>query len=380
MLELPPLSLYVHVPWCVRKCPYCDFNSHEAPRGNLPEQEYLDALLADLYDDLPYVQGRKLQSIFIGGGTPSLLSAEFYGQLLNQVERMVGFGEGLECTLEANPGTVEAQRFGDFRSAGINRLSLGIQSFNDSFLATLGRIHDGSQAVAAIDICRQAGFDNFNLDIMYALPDQDPAQALADLEQALDFAPTHLSWYQLTLEPNTAFYSSPPRLPDEDTVVAIMDQGLAALQRAGLHRYETSAYARPGRQSIHNRNYWEFGDYIGIGAGASGKVTLSMENRLIRTRKVRQPDHYLSRSGSYVATSDTIAADSLDLEFMMNALRLLDGFDRQLYEARTGRSFSDIQKELESLELSGFLQILDSRIRPTSRGVLFTNSVLEHFL
>ncbi len=380
MLELPPLSLYVHVPWCVRKCPYCDFNSHEAPRGNLPEQEYLDALLADLHCDLSYVQGRKLRSIFIGGGTPSLLSAEFYGRLLNQVERMVGFGEGLECTLEANPGTVEAQRFGDFRSAGINRLSLGIQSFNDSFLASLGRIHDGGQAVEAIDVCRQAGFDNFNLDIMYALPDQDPAQALADLEQALDFAPAHLSWYQLTLEPNTAFYSSPPRLPDEDTVVAIMDQGLAALQRAGLHRYETSAYARPGRQSIHNRNYWEFGDYIGIGAGASGKVTLPAENRLIRTRKVRQPAHYLSRSGSYVATSDTIAADSLDLEFMMNAMRLLDGFDRQLYEARTGRSFSDIQKELESLELSGFLQIQDSRIRPTSRGVLFTNSVLEHFL
>jgi oxygen-independent coproporphyrinogen-3 oxidase len=346
----------------------------------LPEQAYLAALLEDFRQGSDYLQGRPLQSIFIGGGTPSLLSPGFYDRLLNGLAGLAQFADGMECTLEANPGTVEAARFADYRSLGINRLSLGIQSFDDHALLALGRIHSGAAAAAAIDVCRSVGFDNFNLDIMYGLPQQSPGQALDDLRQAIAFAPTHLSWYQLTLEPNTAFYSRPPPLPDEDTIATIMDDGLALLQDAGLARYEISAYARPGRRSVHNLNYWQFGDYLGIGAGASGKLTLPTECRRIRTRKVKQPTHYLARQGNFLAEITDIEPDSLDLEFLMNALRLIDGFTVELYETRTGKSFSTLRKRLEYPAAEGLLRVNDTRVVPTDKGVLFTNSLLEHFL
>jgi oxygen-independent coproporphyrinogen-3 oxidase len=379
MLELPPLSLYIHVPWCIRKCPYCDFNSHAAG-GDLPEEAYLAALLNDFRRDREYIQGRPLQSIFIGGGTPSLLSAGFYDELLSGLGNSVNFASDMECTLEANPGTVEMQRFSGFRSAGINRLSLGIQSFSNSVLQALGRIHDGAEAEKAIAICQRAGFDNYNLDIMYGLPGQTPRQAENDLRKAIGFAPAHLSWYQLTMEPNTAFYSNPPQLPDEDTLVEIMESGFSLLEEAGLNRYEISAYARPGRPSRHNLNYWQFGDYLGIGAGASGKITFATENRLIRTRKVRQPNHYLSVQDNYAAEVKDVEPDSLDLEFLMNALRLINGFETDLYQSRTGKSFGTIRKRLEYLQQEGFLQVTDSSVRPTAKGVLFTNNLLENFL
>ncbi|MEZ5490102.1 MAG: radical SAM family heme chaperone HemW [Gammaproteobacteria bacterium] len=379
MLELPPLSLYIHVPWCIRKCPYCDFNSHAAG-GDLPEEAYLAALLNDFRRDREYIQGRPLQSIFIGGGTPSLLSAGFYDELLSGLGNSVNFASDMECTLEANPGTVEMQRFSGFRSAGINRLSLGIQSFSNSALQALGRIHDGAEAEKAIAICQRAGFDNYNLDIMYGLPGQTPRQAENDLRKAIGFAPAHLSWYQLTMEPNTAFYSNPPQLPDEDTLVEIMESGFSLLEEAGLNRYEISAYARPGRPSRHNLNYWQFGDYLGIGAGASGKITFATENRLIRTRKVRQPNHYLSVQDNYAAEVKDVEPDSLDLEFLMNALRLINGFETDLYQSRTGKSFGTIRKRLEYLQQEGFLQVTDSSVRPTAKGVLFTNNLLENFL
>lgn len=379
MLELPPLSLYIHIPWCVKKCPYCDFNSHEYQDG-IPEQDYLNALLRDLEQDSSSLQGRELQSIFIGGGTPSLMSASFYDALFNRFSEFVNMTADIEITLEANPGTAEARRFTDYRSLGINRLSLGIQSFNDGSLAALGRIHNGNEAANAIAICRQAGFENFNLDIMYALPHQTPDQALEDLESALQFQPTHLSWYQLTLEPNTAFFSKPPVLPGELTVMAIMDSGLEQLERAGLQRYEISAYALPGYQSRHNLNYWQFGDYLGIGAGASGKTTVQDSGRIVRTRKARQPAYYLSCQDDFVAQRQAIEQDSIDLEFMMNALRLTGGFAPGLYESRTGKSFSAIRKKLECLEDEGLLRLTPSKVMPTARGVLFTNSLLEQFL
>ena len=379
MLELPPLSLYIHIPWCVRKCPYCDFNSHEAG-GILPEQEYLQALLADLQNDLVYVQGREVQSVFIGGGTPSLMSSEFYDKLFKGLSDDIEFIHDVEITLEANPGTVETGRFADYRSLGINRLSLGIQSFNNRTLTALGRIHDGDEAKSAIDIGRQSGFDNINLDIMYALPGQSADQAMADLAEALQFEPPHLSWYQLTVEPNTAFFSKPPILPEEHTVLAIMESGLSLLEQAGLKRYEVSAYAQPGRQSRHNLNYWQFGDYLGIGAGASGKITQPGSHQIIRTRKVRQPAHYLSRQGKYLADQQVVEQDSLDLEFMMNALRLTVGFESSLYESRTGNSFRAVRKKLEYLQNEGMLRLTPSRVVLTAKGVLFTNNLLEQFL
>jgi len=379
MLVLPPLSLYIHIPWCVRKCPYCDFNSHES-KGELPEQEYLRALLGDLENDLAAVQGRELQSVFIGGGTPSLMSAGFYDELFSRLNGAVNFAHDVEITLEANPGTVEASRFADYRTLGINRLSLGIQSFDDLALKTLGRIHDGEEARDAIGICRRAGFENFNLDIMYALPGQTAEQAMDDLGEALQFEPTHLSWYQLTLEPNTAFYSKPPVLPEEHSVLTIMQSGLMRLEQAGLQRYEISAYSVQGQQSRHNLNYWQFGDYLGIGAGASGKITRIENNQIVRTRKVRQPTHYLSCKGEYLAEQQTIQQDDLDLEFMMNALRLIDGFEPGLYERHTGKSFSAIGKKLECLQEEGLLRLTPGRIAPTEKGVLFTNNLLEKFL
>lgn len=378
-LQLPPLSLYIHVPWCVRKCPYCDFNSHEAG-GALPEDEYIHALVEDLDQDLALVQGRSLQSIFIGGGTPSLFSGRSYDRLLTAIAQRIPFAADIEITLEANPGTTEYHRFSDYRAAGINRLSIGAQSFDDTQLRTLGRIHDSTEIRRAAGEAHRAGFDNFNIDLMYALPGQSPEAACEDLREALRLEPAHLSWYQLTIEPNTAFYKRPPEALPEEVMIDMQDQGQALLEAAGLRRYEVSAYAGTGRASVHNLNYWTFGDYLGIGAGAHGKITLPGENRIVRTRKRRQPEHYLAASLSRSAGRDPIPADQLVLEFMMNALRLTDGFTVQQFQAHTGLPFSTLEKQVESLTGRGLMRRDADRCRTTPRGLQLLDSVLETFL
>jgi len=379
MLELPPLSLYVHIPWCIRKCPYCDFNSHESS-GDLPQREYVAALCADLDSELERVQGRKLQSIFIGGGTPSLFDAQSYEMILAHVEQRIGFNENCEITLEANPGTVEAQRFKDFHRAGINRLSLGIQSFSDTQLQRLGRIHDGDQARKAIEIAVSAGFDNFNLDLMHGLPEQSIENALSDLNTALSYSPRHLSWYQLTIEPNTVFYRRPPPLPADELIGEMQAAGQELLAAQGLRQYEVSAYALSNAESAHNLNYWQFGDYIGIGAGAHGKLSSPEENAIFRTRKKKQPDHYLKSTAQRTSEQSAIVQDELPLEFLLNALRLRDGFNKAQFESRTGLAFSTIGKRVEYLQSKALLDVDADQIRASERGYLLLNSVLEEFL
>ncbi|MBF3183977.1 radical SAM family heme chaperone HemW, partial [Pseudomonas aeruginosa] len=338
--QLPPLALYVHIPWCVRKCPYCDFNSHAAG-PELPEEAYVDALLADLEQDLRHVHGRRLGSIFFGGGTPSLFSAKALGRLLEGVERRVGFADGIEITLEANPGTFEQVKFADYRRLGINRLSIGVQSFQADKLQALGRIHDGAEAVRAADMARQAGFDNFNLDLMHGLPGQSLDDALADLRQALALAPTHLSWYQLTMEPNTVFWSQPPELPEDDILWDIQEAGQALLDEHGYRQYETSAYARDGLRARHNLNYWSFGDFLGIGAGAHAKLS-APDGRIVRTWKTRLPKDYLNPQKAFQAGERPLEAADLPFEFMMNVLRLVDGVPAALYPQRTGQPLAAI--------------------------------------
>lgn len=378
-LTLPPLSLYIHVPWCVRKCPYCDFNSHEAD-GPLPEDAYVQALIEDLEQDLPLVQDRPLDSIFIGGGTPSLFSGAAYERILGFAEQHIGFQPDIEITLEANPGTTEQQRFHDYHAAGINRLSIGAQSFDDRQLRTLGRIHESAEIRRAAESARRAGFDNFNIDLMYALPGQTPDEATDDLQQAMALGPSHLSWYQLTIEPNTAFFKNPPPALEEDTLLAIQEAGTRVLEQAGFQRYEISAWAREGMQSRHNVNYWQFGDYLGIGAGAHGKITLPAEGHIIRSRKRRQPDHYLAASLNRGAGREPIPVDQLPLEFLMNALRLREGFSVEQYEQRTGLPFRSLEKRVESLTVNGLLTCQDNRYRTTERGLQLLDSVLETFL
>ena len=376
----PPLALYVHIPWCVRKCPYCDFNSHEL-RDELPERDYIDALIRDLDQDLPQVWGRTVESVFIGGGTPSLFSAESIEALLSALRARLPLKPGLEVTLEANPGTVEQQRFAEFRAAGINRLSIGIQSFNDTQLEKLGRIHGRREAVRAAEAAHAAGFDNFNLDLMFGLPDQIPDQALADLATALDLEPTHLSWYQLTLEPNTWFHSHPPRLPDDDTLWEIQAAGRERLARRGYTQYEVSAFARPERQCRHNLNYWRFGDYLGIGAGAHGKLTLAAEQQIQRLWKCRHPRDYLARAGTVagVGGRQTLTAADARFEFLLNALRLNEGFTPELYTERTGLAFADLEPALNPLLERGLLE-MDTHIRTTATGQQFLNDVLADML
>ena len=394
-LALPPLSLYIHVPWCVRKCPYCDFNSHEQEgAAGLPEDDYIAALLDDLHHDLKYVQQREIHSIFIGGGTPSLLSANAYDRLLNNMQKQLRFSSDIEITLEANPGTAEREKFADYFSVGINRLSLGIQSFDPRQLKNLGRIHDHHDAERAIDFARKAGFKRLNLDLMYGLQDQTTESALADLHKAISFVPEHLSWYQLTIEPNTAFFKQTPPLPPEDTLIDIQDAGLALLSESGLQRYEISAFARTGEASRHNLNYWRFGDYLGIGAGAHAKLTEPHKNRILRLRKRKQPAHYLqaakhslSQADSnllvrypYMADASPIDADDLPVEFFLNALRLREGFTISQFESLTGLPFSRHSKQVESLQHQGLLTADGERITTTERGFQFLNSVLEAFL
>jgi len=376
-LSLPPLSLYVHIPWCLKKCPYCDFNSH-AFQGELPEQAYIDSLLADLKRDLRWVQNRELTSIFIGGGTPSLFSPASIERLLSAIEQSVGFSADIEITMEANPGTFEMEKFRDFRHAGINRLSLGIQSFNKNYLNTLGRVHDDVEALTAASNVRKAGFDNFNLDLMFGLPQQGIDEALADLRSALAVEPEHLSWYQLTIEPNTVFYSKPPSLPEDDLLGDMQEAGVELLSAQGFSRYEVSAFSKPNKQSTHNLNYWRFGDYLGIGAGAHGKITLPAEQQIIRTRKIRQPASYLEHTDNTLAGCETITTAELPIEFMMNALRLSAGTEESLFQQRTGLPISEIAGSLQRLRNAGLLR--KENLATTDKGFNFLNNVLAEFM
>jgi oxygen-independent coproporphyrinogen-3 oxidase len=371
-----PLSLYIHIPWCVRKCPYCDFNSHAAG-DSLPETDYVAALIADLEQQLQYVEKRQLLSIFIGGGTPSLFTPQAIAEILTGVEKRIAFSDGIEITLEANPGTIDEARFAGFRAAGANRLSIGIQSFNQRHLQTLGRIHNSEQAQHAASVARRAGFERFNLDLMHGLPNQTVAEALQDLQTAIDCAPPHLSWYQLTLEPNTEFYKFPPRLPDDEVLADIQEAGENMLARHGYHRYEISAFAKPDMQCVHNRNYWEFGDYLGIGAGAHGKITQA-DGHIIRTQKSRLPKDYLANPEK--TQLNQIEKNDLPFEFMLNALRLCDGFDRDLFYARSGLDFSIIAGQINRLINEKLLQQSGKQIRPTEQGINFLNDVIRRFI
>jgi len=376
-LSLPPLGLYIHIPWCLKKCPYCDFNSH-AFEKSFPENEYKKALLNDLENDLAYVQGRTLQSIFIGGGTPSLFSPESYAQLLSTIQSAIPFSEDMEITLEANPGTFEQNKFADFRHTGINRLSIGIQSFQSEFLSRLGRVHSANEALQAADIAQSAGFQNFNLDLMFGLPGQNTEQAMDDLNRAIQLKPSHISWYQLTIEPNTVFYSQPPDLPEAELIESIQDEGLSLLESENFNRYEISAFSKPGKQAQHNLNYWQFGDYIGIGAGAHGKISLPEQKQIIRTRKTRQPQTYLDANESYLAEAVAIPRSDLVLEFMMNALRLREGVAMEKLEARTGIDPGELSAVFSKLQQEGLMQTSD--LCTTPKGYNLLNNVLQAFM
>ncbi|WP_417780549.1 radical SAM family heme chaperone HemW [Stutzerimonas xanthomarina] len=377
-LELPPLAAYVHIPWCVRKCPYCDFNSHAAG-ASLPEDAYVDALLADLDADLEQIQHRRLTSIFFGGGTPSLFSASALERILDGMRQRVGFADDIEITLEANPGTFEQAKFRDYRSLGINRLSIGVQSFQPTKLKALGRIHDGNEAIRAAGMARAAGFDNFNLDLMHGLPEQSLEDALSDLRIAIAQQPTHLSWYQLTVEPNTEFWSKPPRLPEDETLWDIQEAGQALLATHGYRQYETSAYAQPGRQARHNLNYWTFGDFLGLGAGAHGKWTAA-DGEIYRHWKTRLPKDYLDQDKRFRAGHKRLAQDELPFEFLMNVLRLTDGVPSLLFTQRTGLSLDLLAAGRRDAEARGLLEPDPQRLVATAKGQLFLNDLLQLFL
>jgi oxygen-independent coproporphyrinogen-3 oxidase len=378
LAALPPLSLYIHWPWCVRKCPYCDFNSHEAS-GPVPEQAYLDALRADLEQSLPLIWGRKIHTVFIGGGTPSLMSAASLDRLLSDVRTLLPLEIDAEITMEANPGTFEAEKFKAYRASGVNRLSIGIQSFNGRHLRALGRIHDENEARKAVEIAH-ANFDNFNLDLMYALPGQTLDEARQDIGTALAFAPPHLSLYHLTMEPNTVFAKYPPQLPSDDESADIQDMILETMAGAGYEHYEVSAYARPGRRARHNLNYWHFGDYLGIGAGAHSK--LSFPHRVLRQARYKQPASFIeaAKQGNAVHEEHEIARGEMGFEFMLNTLRLTEGFDPNLFGERTGLPINAIDKALNAAEAKGLLYRDFKLIKPTELGQRFLNDLQEMFL
>ena len=375
---LPPLSLYVHLPWCLKKCPYCDFNSHERS-GSVPEARYLDALRCDLEAALPFVWGRRVHSIFIGGGTPSLFTPAAIDQLITDIRARLPLEPGCEITLEANPGTFERDRFRGYRAAGVTRLSVGVQSFDDSKLTALGRVHDAAQARAALEEAR-ACFDTFNLDLMYALPGQTLAELEADLDAALSFEPPHLSIYHLTIEPNTFFAKHPPRLPDDDLASDMLDLIVERTAAVGLARYEVSAFARPGHRCVHNLNYWQFGDYLGIGAGAHGK--LSFPHRVVRQVRYRDPNKYIAQAlaGAAIAQDEEVPREQLPFEFMLNALRLRDGFELARFGERTGLPLSAIQAALQRAEDQGLITRDFQWARPTARGFDFLNDLQSLFL
>lgn len=377
--SLPPLSLYVHLPWCLKKCPYCDFNSHEMRAAEMPEQRYIDAVIADLESALPLIWGRRIHSIFIGGGTPSLFSPAAIDRLLGDIRARLQLEAACEITLEANPGTFEKERFRGYRSAGVTRLSVGVQSFNDAHLKALGRVHDRGQALAAVEEVA-ASFDTFNLDIMYALPGQTMAQLDEDIATALQFAPPHISIYHLTIEPNTYFAKFPPAIPEDDTAYAMLDRITEATGGAGMERYEVSAYARTGHRCNHNLNYWQFGDYLGIGAGAHSK--LSFAHRVVRQVRYREPGLYMEKalSGTPIAQEDEVARGDLPFEYMLNALRLRHGFGLQDFMERTGLPLSSIEAALQKGEQKGLLERDFARVRPTQRGFDFLSDLQELFL
>ena len=372
-----PLSLYIHIPWCIRKCPYCDFNSHKSPE-TLPEQEYVQALIADLQADVSRFNAREIQSIFIGGGTPSLFSAEAYDSLFNALKHILPFAPDIEITMEANPGSVEQQRFTDYRQLGINRLSLGIQSFNPEHLKKLGRIHDDKQAHCAIDAARNAGFDNLNLDIMHGLPQQSVTQGLEDLATALAYQPEHLSWYQLTIEPNTVFYKEKPPLPSEDDAYLLEEEGFKLLKNAGFERYEISAFSKPNKQARHNLNYWLFGDYFGIGAGAHGKLTTP--EGIVRTRKHRQPKDYQNSTKPFLAGLDSVSNEELVFEFMLNTTRLEQPIPLDLFVTTTGLELTDLLPKLKLAQNKHLISINHTHWQVTELGRRYTNNLQALFL
>ncbi len=376
-VSLPPLSLYIHIPWCVRKCPYCDFNSHELRTG-LPEREYVDALIADLEQLLPRIWGRPVYTVFFGGGTPSLFSPQAVDAVLQAVRARVRLDASAEITLEANPGTADAGNFKGYRAAGVNRLSIGVQSFDDSNLKALGRIHDGAQARRAIEAAQRT-FSNLNLDLMYALPSQTLTNALADIETAIAFGPVHISAYHLTIEPNTLFHRFPPRVPDDDAAAEMQEAIEARMAQAGYDHYETSAFARPGFRCAHNLNYWRFGDYVGIGAGAHGKI--SFPDRIVREMKCKHPRQYMAQAAQgAVQETHEVPARDLPFEFMMNALRLTDGFRLPLYEERTGLPLTSVLKALDAAERDGLIERDHREVRPSALGRRFLNDLLQRFL
>ncbi len=374
-----PLALYLHFPWCVQKCPYCDFNSHGL-RGTMPEDAYVAALLRDLDFELTQPEPRPITSIFMGGGTPSLFSGRAIGRVLDAFAARLQFAPDIEITLEANPGTVDAGNFRDYRAAGVNRLSIGVQSLDDAMLKRLGRIHGHGDVVTTVDIARRAGFDNLNLDLMYALPQQTEAEAMADLRAAVRLAPEHLSYYQLTLEPNTAFAAQPPPLPDDDSAWAMQLAGQALLADAGYAQYEVSAYATAGRQCRHNLNYWQFGDYLGIGAGAHGKRTFV--DRIERRARHKLPRRFQAGAGSADAVQEQRRLDAAELpfEFVMNALRLNEGFTAELLESRTGLAFAALADRLSALAAKGLVEQVNGHHRPTSLGRAHLNTLIAEFL
>ena len=376
----PPLGLYIHLPWCEKKCPYCDFNSHETKV--IPEKAYVEALLHDLEADLPLIWGRSIESIFIGGGTPSLFSGEAIDALFSGLRALLNLNPGIEITMESNPGSADIEHFRAYRETGVNRLSIGVQSFNDEFLQKLGRIHDSTLALQAFDSARQAGFDNINLDLMYGLPGQSLVQALADVQQAIDLGVEHISHYQLTIEPNTLFNHQPPALMPEDELS--WDQQCASqklLAKAGYKQYEISAYSRPGRTCQHNLNYWHFGDYLGIGAGAHGKITLGGENRVLRRVRQRQPQAYLLNKGFDCISSER-ELDTADLvfEFMLNSLRLSQGFEASLFTENTGLPLSEVLPTLQAARDKGLINFDSDNICPSDRGLQYLNDLQAMFL
>jgi oxygen-independent coproporphyrinogen-3 oxidase len=375
---LPPLSLYIHIPWCVRKCPYCDFNSHEA-REPIAETRYIEALIADLESALPLIWGRKVYTVFFGGGTPSMFSAAGIEQIIAAVRSRVPLSIDAEITLEANPGTFEAEKFRAFRAAGVNRLSIGVQSFNPKHLKALGRIHDDQQAHAAIELAR-AHFDNFNLDLMYGLPEQTLDEACADIEAALSFSPPHISAYHLTLEPNTYFHRYPPPLPDDDASARMQEAIEQRLDTAGFRHYETSAFAQPGKQARHNMNYWTFADYLGIGAGAHSKI--SFPDRIARQMRYKQPRQYMDNAagGNAIQEQHDVATEDIPFDFMMNALRLTNGFPVVLFQERAGIPWTSVLKALDEAERRGLIERDHSRVKPSKLGQRFLNDLLQLFL
>ncbi|AWX15354.1 YggW family oxidoreductase [Mergibacter septicus] len=373
---LPPLSLYIHIPWCVQKCPYCDFNSHTL-KHEIPEQHYIDCLLTDLTADLHYVQGRPLHSIFIGGGTPSLFSAESIHSLLQRIEQLIPFSPNIEITLEANPGTAEASRFVGYHQAGVNRISIGIQSFDDRKLQRLGRIHSAAEAKLAVSYAKNAQLQSFNLDLMHSLPDQTPQQALEDLQQAIALSPPHLSWYQLTIEPNTLFASRPPQLPDDDQLWEIFTQGHQLLLSAGYQQYETSAYAKAEYQCQHNLNYWRFGDYLAIGCGGHAKISFP-DGRIIRYSKTKHPKGYLQ--GNFLFEQQEVKAEDRPFEFFMNRFRLLEPVPKRQFEALTGLSLNTVKPQINLAIEKGYILDSKNHWQITDKGKLFLNELLEVFL